>query len=142
MILAFYSSMAIILDGAEVWNENPVLMTVDTFDKTLQSIDFPAITFCTSSEYQPDNWDLTEHVFNSFEFNCEFGNDNCNQVRKDFKPVMRIIYDLLLFKLNDSESIEKAIGSLPYITESEIKHLYWAMTENKLSLSMVDDVII
>ena len=60
-----------IMNGLQDWQENPVLMTVDTFDSPLESIDFPAITLCTSNEFQPDNWAITEHVFNSFKFDCE-----------------------------------------------------------------------
>ena len=61
-------------------------MTVDTIDSPLKSIDFPAITLCTSSNFQQDNWDLTERVLNSFKYDCDVGNDACNKIREDLKP--------------------------------------------------------
>ena len=69
--MAFWYCSVIVSDGVKNWKENPVLMTVENFDSPLQSIDFPAITLCLSPDFQPDNWALTEQVFNSFEFNCE-----------------------------------------------------------------------
>ena len=45
-------------------------MTVDTFDVQIEEINFPAVTLCPEPTLQPDNWALTEQVFNSFKFNC------------------------------------------------------------------------
>ena len=56
-------------------------MTVETLDSTLQDIEFPAITLCSSNDFPPDNWDLTEKVLNSFKFNCEVGDEDCKEVR-------------------------------------------------------------
>ena len=66
-------------------------MTVDTFDSPLEDIDFPAVTLCpTPGKFQPDNWEQTEQAFNLFESNCKLGNDDCADLRKDFKTVLKI----------------------------------------------------
>ena len=62
------------------WNENPILMTVETLDSPLQDIEFPAVTLCPSNDFQPDNWDLTEKVLNMFKFNCEVGKEDCKEM--------------------------------------------------------------
>ena len=71
-------------------------MTVENFDSPLQSIDFPAITLCPSTVIQPDNWDLTEKVFNSFKFNCEVGDDTCKKIREDMQPFFQTVFNLVL----------------------------------------------
>ena len=121
-------------------------MTVDTFDSPLHSIDFPAITLCTSDEFQPDNWALTEKVFNLFDFNCKSGDDSCDQIRKDFKPFLEIIFDKLYEKLNKLDFnpmiLEKMWLETSGLTLLDIDHLCRAMDAYKLDLMMIDEVII
>ena len=121
-------------------------MTVDTFNSPLQSIDFPAITLCPSTSLQPDNWALTEQLFNSFEFNCEFENDDCNEIRKDFKPLLKLIYDLVFKKVNTLEFCPDVLENFLLhergLTIEKTNHLYWAITLGKLDFAMMDDVII
>ena len=121
-------------------------MTVDTFDSPLHSIDFPAITLCTSDEFQPDNWALTEKVFNLFDFNCKYGDDSCDQIRKDFKPFLKIIFDKLYEKLEKLDFnpmvLEKMWLETSGLTLLDIDHLCWAMDAYKLDLMMIDEVII
>ena len=128
------------------WNDHPVLMTVDTFNSPLQSIDFPAITLCPSLSLQPDNWALTEQVFNSFEFYCELENDDCNEIRKDFKPLLKLIYDLVYEKVNTLEFgpdvLEDLLSYEMGLTMEKINHLYWAINVGRLDFEMMDNVII
>ena len=76
-----------ISSGYKDWEENPILMTVDTFDVPIEEIEFPAITLCPSPTLQPDNWALTEQVFNSFKFNCV-----PKEGKSDFLKVLDRIY--------------------------------------------------
>ena len=121
-------------------------MTVDTFNSPLKSIDFPAITLCPSSSLQPDNWALTEQLFNSFEFNCEFKNDDCNEIRKDFKPLLKLIYDGLYEKVKTLEFgqdvLEDLLSNEMELTMERTNHLYWAIIAGKLDFIMMEDVII
>ena len=121
-------------------------MTVDTFNSPLQSIDFPAITLCPSSSLQPDNWALTEQLFNSFEFNCEFENDDCNEIRKDIKPLLKLIYDMVFEKVSTLEFcpdvLEKLLAYEMGLTMEKTIHLYWAIRVGKLDFAMMEDVII
>ena len=140
-----------IINGLQDWQENPVLMTVDTFDSQLESIDFPAITLCTSNEFQPDNWAITEHVFNSFKFNCELDDNDCDELRTDFEPFFRLLFDLISSKFDQIEFNPVVLDDLYenlYYTfninipnQEELDHLYWAKERNKLSLWMIDEVI-
>ena len=88
-------------------------MTVDTIDSPLKSIDFPAITLCTSPSFQPDNWALTERVLNSFKYDCDVGNDACDKIREDLKPFIRLIFDLV------SEKVD-ALEFSPMLIENEL----------------------
>ena len=121
-------------------------MTVDTFNSPLQSIDFPAITLCPSLSLQPDNWALTEQVFNSFEFYCELENDDCDEIRKDFKPLLKLIYDLLFEKINNLEFypgvLEDLLSYEMGLAIEKTNHLYWAIIADKLDFAMIDSVII
>ena len=78
-------------------------MTVDTIDSPLQDIDFPAITLCPSPTFQPDNWDLTEKVFNMFKFNCEAGDDDCKEIGDDLQPFFQKIFELVSEKIDQLE---------------------------------------
>ena len=121
-------------------------MTVDTFNSPLKSIDFPAITLCPSSSLQPDNWALTEQLFNSFEFNCGFENDDCNEIRKDFKPLLKLIYDTVFEKISTLEFgpdvLEDLLSYEMGLTIEKLNHLYWAIIAGKLDFAMMDSVII
>ena len=143
---ACYSSIVIILSGCQDWIENPVLMTVQTFDSPLPSIDFPSITLCTSPKFQPDNWTLTEQVFNSFEFNCKYGNGRCNQVRKDFKPFLSKIFYLLSEKFDDLEFEPTTLENIDLLSVALnpeiVDRLYCGISANKMNLAMIDDTII
>ena len=143
---AFYSSIVIILSGCQDWIENPVLMTVQTVDSPLPSIDFPSITLCTSPKFQPDNWALTEQVFNSFEFNCNYGNYRCNQVRKDFKPFLSKIFYLLSEKFDDLEFEPTTLENIDLLSVALnpeiVNRLYCGISDNKMNLAMIDDTII
>ena len=66
MIVALSFSSFMIFSGLKDWEENPILMTVDTFDVQIEEINFPAVTLCPEPTLQPDNWALTELVFFSF----------------------------------------------------------------------------
>ena len=84
MILALCSSVLIILSALQDWSDNPVLMSVDTFMNPMREVNFPAITLCQSPSVQPDNWALTEQVFNSFKYDCKYKSGELNQnVKKD-----------------------------------------------------------
>ena len=50
-------------------------------ENPLKNIEFPALTLCPSPDFQPDDWALTEQIFNSFDSNCNVGNDDCKQIR-------------------------------------------------------------
>ena len=71
LILSLCISMNMIFSGLKDWNDHPVLMNIDTLENPLDKIEFPAITICQANDFQPDNWAMTEQVFNSFEFNCK-----------------------------------------------------------------------
>ena len=73
------------------WNENPVIITVDSLENPLKDIDFPAITLCP--DFEPDHTTLAEELFNSFEFNCPIHDDNCDPIRKDFDAALESIYN-------------------------------------------------
>ena len=72
-----------IMNGLQYWNENPILISVDSLENPLKDIEFPAITICP--DFKPDHAALTELLFNLFEYNCDLGNDNCENIRQDFK---------------------------------------------------------
>ena len=139
-----------IFNSFQDWSDNPVLMTVDTFDSPMQNIEFPAVTLCPSDHFQPDNWALTEQVFNSFEFHCQPGNDVCNELRNDFQPVLRIIFDLVT---NTFEALKFDFGSLDgylqptggyygdLLPSEQLDQIYWAIKTDKLDLSLIDDKI-
>ena len=138
-----------IFSGVQDWNENPVLMTVDTFDRPLKTIDFPAITLCASDSFQPDNWLLTEKVFNSFEFNCKPGNDDCKEIREDLKPFLRLIFDLVSQKIDEFEfEPSSVLGESKFsdlwdtLTPNKLNHVYWAMKDNKLDSTMMNEIIV
>ena len=142
---ACYSSIVIILGGWHDWIENPVLMTVKTFDSPLPSIDFPTITLCIGDEFQPDNWDLTEQVFNFFHFNCKHEDDRCKQIRKDFRPFLIMIFNLLSEKFDDLEFDQIALEKFQHtieLTPKKLDYLYWAISDNKMDLSIIDGIII
>ena len=149
---AFYSSTVIIIQGFQDWNENPILMTVETFDSPLQSIEFPAITLCPSNEFQPDNWDLTEKVLNYFKFNCEAGNEDCTEVRILLEPFFEEVFYLVsdtIERFNfDLEGIMGSNKILSFnslwdsLTPSKLNHIYWAMEANKLDLAKMNEIIV
>ena len=64
--------MYMIFQSLQDWTDNPVLMSVDTFMNPMGDVDFPAVTLCQSQTVQPDNWALTEQVFNSFKYDCRY----------------------------------------------------------------------
>ena len=122
-------------------------MTVDTFDSPLKSIDFPSITLCTSSDFQPDNWALTERVLNSFKYDCDVGNDACDKIREDLKPFFRLIFDLVSEKIDALEFspilMENELWlDIETLTPSKINHLYWAFLAFEFDLLMMEDVIL
>ena len=75
------------------WNDNPVLISVDSLENPLKDIEFPAITICP--DFEPDHTALKELVFNLFEYNCDLENNNCENIRQDFKdPINQVFYGL------------------------------------------------
>ena len=79
------------MNGLQNWNDNPILISVDSLENPLKDIEFPAITICP--DFEPDHTALTELVFNLFDYNCELGNDNCDIIRKDFKDSIDNVFD-------------------------------------------------
>ena len=79
------------MNGLQDWIDNPVLITVDSLENPLKDIEFPAITICP--DFEPDHTALTELVFNLFEYNCDLGNNNCEDIRQDFKSVVKFVSD-------------------------------------------------
>ena len=93
MIVAFCSSTFMIMNGLQYWSENPILISVDSLENPLKDIEFPAITICP--DFKPDQTALTELVFNLFEYNCDLGNKNCDNIRQDFKYPGNIIFNAM-----------------------------------------------
>ena len=81
------------MNGLQDWNENPILISVDSLENPLKNIEFPAITICP--DFEPDHTTLTELVFNLFEYNCDLGNNNCENIRQDFKAISNMVYDAM-----------------------------------------------
>ena len=95
LILAFCSSTFMILQGLKEWNENPVLISVDSLENPLEDIEFPAVTICP--DFQPDHSALGELVLNSLKFNCDVGDDDCENLRNDLsvKGALDRIYNTI-----------------------------------------------
>ena len=49
---AFYISTNLILDGIKDWNENPMIISVDSLETPMKDIEFPALTLCP--DFEPD----------------------------------------------------------------------------------------
>ena len=90
-----------IMNGLQGWNDNPVLISVDSLENPLKDIEFPAITICP--DFKPDHTALKELIFNLFEYNCDVGNDDCDQIRQDFNESIRNMFDSLWSTVDKAE---------------------------------------
>ena len=82
------------MNGMQDWNDNPVLISVDSLENPLKDIEFPAITICP--DFEPDHTALKELVFNLFEYNCDF---------MLFLRKYRPIFNLFFSTINDDRYI-------------------------------------
>ena len=130
---AFYISTNLILDGIKDWNENPVIISVDSLETPLKDIDFPAITLCPN--FEPDYTALAEELFNQFEFNCDVGDENCDQIRESFVGQLDQTYQDVQSKVNNLkfETFYTATvnGKAPNLTGKFLSHLLQTFGLNK-----------
>ena len=96
---AFFISTNLILDGIKDWNENPVIISVDSLETPLKDIEFPALTLCPN--FEPDYTALAEELFNQFEFNCDVGDEDCDQIRESFVEQLDQTYQDVQSKVNN-----------------------------------------
>ena len=83
------------------WNENPIIISVDSLENPLKDIEFPALTLCP--DFEPDHTILVEELFNSFEFNCPLDDNTCDTIRKDFDDALEAVYNYVQFRANNLE---------------------------------------
>ena len=83
------------MHGLNEWNENPVLISVDSLETPLKDIEFPAVTICP--DFQPDYSALGELVLNLLKFNCDVGDNDCEKLRQELhvKNTLDNIYYVL-----------------------------------------------
>ena len=96
---AFYTSTILILDGIKDWNENPVIISVDSLETPMKDIEFPAITLCPN--FEPDYTTLAEELFNQFKFNCDIGDEDCDQIRESFAGQLDQTYQDVQSRVNN-----------------------------------------
>ena len=96
---AFYISTNLILDGIKDWNENPVIISVDSLETPLKDIEFPALTLCP--DFEPDYTALAEELFNQFKFNCDIGDEDCDQIRESFEGQLDQTYQDVQSRVNN-----------------------------------------
>ena len=99
LICAFTTSTILILNGIKDWNENPVIISVDSIETPLKDIEFPALTLCP--DFEPDYTALAEEMFNQFKFNCGIGDEDCDQIRESFKGQLDQTYQDVQSKVNN-----------------------------------------
>ena len=99
LICAFSTSTILILNGIKDWNENPVIISVDSIETPLKDIDFPALTLCP--DFEPDYTALAEEMFNQFKFNCDIGDEDCDQIRESFEGQLDQTYQDVQSKVNN-----------------------------------------
>ena len=99
LICAFTTSTILILNGIKDWNENPVIISVDSIETPLKDIEFPALTLCP--DFEPDYTALAEEMFNQFKFNCGIGDRDCDQIRESFDKQLDQTYQDVQSKINN-----------------------------------------
>jgi hypothetical protein len=51
------------------WNENPILITIETTDYPIENITFPTVTVCRE-ENEPNCFEFVTKIFDYFPFPC------------------------------------------------------------------------
>ena len=99
----FLTASLMIKAAFQEWDENPVLITLDTIAAPINEIQFPTITVCQDPYKQPDNWGYIETVLNTVQFSCpresattyQILGESCQakigKIRNDFKYLIRAI---------------------------------------------------
>ena len=140
LLFMFYAVFSV-LNAYNDWQENPVITSVESIDSSLNEIQFPTLTFCHDDYFQPDQWALTEMVFNAFEFNCDVKIDpGCSKsqaLREDFKPFFKMMYDQIsaLIDQVSFENLDSVVG------EKFINQIFQAILQNKTNLSGLENIL-
>ena len=80
ILLSLVTSISMIKLLIQDWNKDPLTTSIERIDGTIaNNSDFllPSVTFCKAS--QPDNWALTELIFNLFDFHCIEDHNQCKR---------------------------------------------------------------
>ena len=76
-----------------------MIISVDSLETPLKDIEFPALTLCPN--FEPDYTALAEELFNQFEFNCDVGDEDCDQIRESFVGQLDQTYQDVQSKVNN-----------------------------------------
>ena len=122
------------------WNDRPVITSVETIDAPVNEIQFPTITFCHEDYFQPDNWALTEIVFNNFELRCpdekynEHGCEQTMKLREDFEPFFKLIFEEIGKLIDQANFDEDSLKG----KELELYRIMLSLHQNKTNLNKLE----
>ena len=97
MITTMAICVFLIHDGFVDWHENPILVSVESFDYPLSEIRFPTVTFCPDEKNVPDNWAFSEIALNMLNLECKLNRTHIclgnAEIRKDFMDLFQLLYE-------------------------------------------------
>ena len=73
--------------------------------------------------------------------NIEPGKNDCNEIRNDFKPLLRLYLDLLTDKFDQLQFEQTALDQAD-LSEIQLQQIYHAFKANELSQDKIDEKII
>ena len=129
LILSFSYGVYQINDAMVDWSENPVITSVDTIDSPLREIQFPTVTFCHDDYFQPDNWAMTELVFNFFDIND-------SQLREDFQQFFQLMFDEASSLVANNE-FEKNLAK-----EENVDHVLRLLENNLTTIHGIEELML
>lgn len=119
------------------WSKHKVFTTVENIETTLRDIDFPAVTVCHESQYQPDNWALPEMILNSFSLSDCLGMNN-QKLCGDIKSLLKDLYKEMKMMIEQTVFLDGSLEKAKLISHSTVKLISQAILANLTSIDNID----